>query len=384
MSLGLAIIRTAGLLVPATDRPAWFAEWWAELCYLEQNRDSRAFVFSLGAFHDALWFRRQSRFRWLESPAQCLSLIAIIAIISLTAARPVSSWSPFRDAAGVVVGQTDRPPAGAAFYRATNEAVYTRRGPALFRIVHGSANLFEVLHIPAPRPGNAPIMILSRSVWWDYFASDPKIVGRIFELGGKPVQIAAVIPDDAWPLPGYADVWLLNDGLPSNGSYVVARSHDQSHLHPPARRLRNSSGIFLMAILFAILTAPSTTLVRGIHRWPFLLTKIGLILLAAWAFACLSAAAERLPMVFLCSLAVCPGTVLALYWALTDQHRRCPVCLRFLSNPVRFGNPSQTFLDWYGTELMCAQGHGVLRVPAVAASCLGSHQWVGIDELCFK
>jgi hypothetical protein len=55
-----------------------------------------------------------------------------------------------------------------------------------------------------------------------------------------------------------------------------------------------------------------------------------------------------------------------------------------LSNPVRFGNSSHTFLNWYGTETMCDQGHGVLRVPEVAASGVNARQWVGLDELCLK
>ncbi len=46
---------------------------------------------------------------------------------------------------------------------------------------------------------------------------------------------------------------------------------------------------------------------------------------------------------------------------ITDQQRRCPVCLRLLTNPVRIGTPSRTFLEWYGAESTCSRGHGLLH-----------------------
>ncbi|HTA46045.1 MAG TPA: hypothetical protein VK789_26555 [Bryobacteraceae bacterium] len=385
MSIGLAIIRSAGLLVPATERPEWFAEWRAELCFIEQTRDSRALTFSLGAFKDAFWFRQQCRFRWLDSPVQCLSFLALIAIISLIAARPGLSWSLFRDAHGVVVGKTDHPPAGAAFYRRIEEPVHTWRGMSLFAIVHASGNLFEVLHTPAPRPDKKPILILSRSLWWNYFGGDRHIAGRTFEVDGRRVQIGGMIPDDAWPFPGYVDAFLLEDPLPSApGSFVIARSGNIPGLRPPPRRVRDSMAMLVLALLAALLIAPATTLLIGIRQWPFLLAKIALILPTTYACASLAGICDMPLMVVLCFLAVCPGSGLALGWALADQHRRCPVCLRLLSNPVRFGNSSHTFLNWYGTELMCDQGHGVLRVPEIVASGVNARQWVELDELCLK
>ncbi len=41
-------------------------------------------------------------------------------------------------------------------------------------------------------------------------------------------------------------------------------------------------------------------------------------------------------------------------WILQDQRKRCPVCLRVLSNPARVGQASRNFLAWNGTELICA------------------------------
>jgi hypothetical protein len=78
--------------------------------------------------------------------------------------------------------------------------------------------------------------------------------------------------------------------------------------------------------------------------------------------------------------AVCAGWMLALRWTLADQRRRCPVCLRLLSNPVRIGSPSRTFLDWYGAETICSRGHGLLQVPEIASSYSGRGQWLRLGR----
>jgi hypothetical protein len=69
----------------------------------------------------------------------------------------------------------------------------------------------------------------------------------------------------------------------------------------------------------------------------------------------------------------------ALRWVVMDQRRRCPVCLRLLTNPVRIGSASQTFLEWYGTESTCSRGHGLLHVPEISASYNSTEQWLRLD-----
>jgi hypothetical protein len=73
------------------------------------------------------------------------------------------------------------------------------------------------------------------------------------------------------------------------------------------------------------------------------------------------------------------GLILGFRWILTDQRRRCPVCLRLLTNPTRIGGPSHTFLDWYGTELICIQGHGLLYVPEIPTSSYTTQRWQALD-----
>jgi len=73
------------------------------------------------------------------------------------------------------------------------------------------------------------------------------------------------------------------------------------------------------------------------------------------------------------------GLIFGLRWALMDQRERCPVCLRLLSNPTRIGDPSQLFLGWYGTELLCSRGHGFLYVPGTSTSWCHAQRWQYLD-----
>jgi hypothetical protein len=71
--------------------------------------------------------------------------------------------------------------------------------------------------------------------------------------------------------------------------------------------------------------------------------------------------------------------ILALRWAIVDQRRRCPVCLRLLSNPVVIGTSSRTFLEWYGIELICSRGHGLLQTSEISSSYSG-RWWLGASR----
>jgi len=139
---------------------------------------------------------------------------------------------------------------------------------------------------------------------------------------------------------------------------------------------------FLM-IALALLTLPATTSLalgeyptKRFRRWIFLGLKFTLIV----------------PIVFCGTLDLAPiissmgvqphatlvGYVLAFRWALIDQRRRCPVCLRLLTNPTRIGQASQTFLEWYGTEFLCLKGHGLLHVPEIPTT-YSTQRWQDLD-----
>jgi len=81
----------------------------------------------------------------------------------------------------------------------------------------------------------------------------------------------------------------------------------------------------------------------------------------------------------LAPLGVLAMWILTCRWLILDQRRRCPVCLRLLTNPVRIGAPSQSFLEWYGAESMCSRGHGLLQVPELSTSYSGRPHWQRLD-----
>lgn len=140
--------------------------------------------------------------------------------------------------------------------------------------------------------------------------------------------------------------------------------------------------LFMIVVSVPVLSA-TTSLALGeypgknhFRRWIFFATKIALILPIVYCGSLdVAATVARAfqPHGFLV------GLIVGLRWALVDQRRRCPVCLRPLTNPTRIGGPSRTFLEWYGTELICVYGHGLLYVPEIPSSCYTTQRWQCLD-----
>ncbi len=116
---------------------------------------------------------------------------------------------------------------------------------------------------------------------------------------------------------------------------------------------------------------------RGLRQGVFLALKITLlqpIMLCGFIIQILLGPGGLAGIGFVASF------ILALRWVITDQQQRCPVCLRLLTNPVRIGNPSKTFLEWYGAESMCSHGHGLLHVAETSTSYFHRAQWLYLDS----
>lgn len=112
------------------------------------------------------------------------------------------------------------------------------------------------------------------------------------------------------------------------------------------------------------------------RRWIFLAAKIALVV--PIVFCGTVAVMQTAGVVMLQPQAAIVSYFFAFRWVLKDQRRRCPVCLRLLTNPVRIGRSSRFLLDWSGTELMCEQGHGLLYVPGTP-STFGRQRWLYLD-----
>lgn len=415
------ILQCAALLAPNDEREEWLAEWRAEAAYVrDAGGSAQTMRFCLGAFRDALWLRRNRRAasakRIMNSPVKCLAVLAVsAAICMLIGLRPSGALRGISSPAyrepeklAMVSRIPGKTPTFAqipvaeywiASHSASLEAEVAFYAPKLtwadskrFVLAVASPNLFRLLGVPAPRSG----LVMRWSAVHRCFKDDPRIVGREIEVADSKVEVAAVIPDGSWRLPGFVDGWLLDDGrlasLPAEtNGFMVARLHQ--HLANSRAKL----GDFGFAPLPQDHPLLALVLVTGLclaflpaaapfglgayasnnrrwstraRRWGFMAIKLTLLIPIVVCGAFGIGLLPISPQAFVI------GSILALRWAISDQRSRCPVCLHSLSHPVTMGEASHTFLDWYGTEFVCARGHGFLHVAAVRTSCSVEQRWL--------
>lgn len=171
-------------------------------------------------------------------------------------------------------------------------------------------------------------------------------------------------------------------------SFLIAIRLERTLTFPEAPRTSASGGLAEFLLIYLLLAAIALIIgdSPGHHRsmprpgkwrsWIFLILKIMLVLPILQCTLVLIVVVN-VPFLSLGFFAI---YILLVRWAFTDQRRRCPVCLRLLTDPVRIGTPSQTFLAWYGAESICARGHGLLHAPETSASYSGNQQWLRLDD----
>jgi hypothetical protein len=321
-----------------------------------------------------------------------------------------------------------------AFYQLTTRRLTSGMGASIeLPIARASSNLFAVLGIPISFEVSGIAgrryakVLLSRSAWRKYCSSDPHVFGHILRVDGQMAMVAGMIEDEDWRLPGHADFWLLEDDHRLSATQADSEGYVLGHaapsvFHPSpdgrrqmyvprkdsgydwfvceslAERIREPLSIFLFALLLACLALPATTSLplgeypanrkhvpwtTTVRRWAFLSVKFILIvpivyfasLDLAYGSGFLSVGASE----FLELLVSFCALLFAFRWALRDQRKRCPVCLRTLTNPARVGQFSRNFLAWNGTELVCLSGHGLLHVPDIPTSWFSSQRWLYLD-----
>jgi len=268
------------------------------------------------------------------------------------------------------------------------------------------------------------MVILSNEGWKRNFGSNRHVAGKLLRIGAQDTRIVGVVPDGAWRLPGKVDAWLLE---PDSEIASGGLGHVVAHLTPLGKsemwtgrvhitavnpddsvddlwgvsfnqRTQGPIDIYLFTVLLAFLALPAVTSVslaeycfsshrpswsNRLWRWGFLSAKIALILSIAY-FSSLDLAylhstsysitAEYVQLIS--SFSMC---LLGMRWALLDQHQRCPVCLRRVTNPAQVGLASRTFLAWNGTELICAGGHTMLHIPGLPTSWFSTQRWMYLD-----
>jgi hypothetical protein len=472
--VGLALLKFASLLVPACSRREWSAEWRSEVWYVHQSRlegtctDLDTILFCLGAFQDAFWLRtnlhpESKRSPLLESPQECASFLALVAVASLTVmfllpgtrqavfAHPVPSPKGLAliSHAGAIDTSSPAMPiedytawksrplrhfSDFAFYKPLQTIIRTSRyGAQNLSVALSSENLPNLLHAPVSssamdvaHAGHKAALALSFTAWSKYFDSDPQLIGKYVTVGQEQAVVAAILPEDSWRLTGRPDAWLLKDDaslalLPSDSkgliigqiANVAQRTKMQGRWQfslqkddgyesfdcaPLAVKVYQPWLTFLFTLFLACAALPATTpLPLGDYpaskhplfaamrwrRWLFLLAKVGLAVLIVYCVSTTLAYADTSftpnSAVYIQFTTSFVGLLFSFRWALRDQRRRCPVCLRTLTHPVRVGQPSRNFLAWHGTEFMCEKGHGLLHIPEMATSWFSTQRWLSLD-----
>jgi hypothetical protein len=271
-------------------------------------------------------------------------------------------------------------------------------------------------------PNQLPEVILSHLLWKHSFGANPHIAGSMVKISGKEARIVGVAPEGMWTLPGRVDAWVLErDGEIGGVGHVIAHLTPLGRSQMPGGRVPISSyspedgdddlwgvsfdertegpaKMYQFAVFLAFLALPAITSVamsesnfsshrpswtNRLCRWTFLFAKIGLLLpsvyftsldLAYWNTTSYSVSSQYVQLIS--SFSLC---LFGLRWALLDQRKRCPVCLRLVTHPAHVGLAGRTFLAWNGTEMICTGGHTLLHVPEMPTSWFSTQRWLYLD-----
>jgi len=477
-SICTAVLKAAALLVPKQNREEWLAEWRAELWHVHQTCNAETWrhnarepiVFCLGSFKDAFCLQRERALVTarpvfqIGSPLRCegalvaLAGLALLICIASPYARKTMPPNPYRDGKDLIAisqggnygvqhptirfadyQSWSRNPhhlfSEVAFYQPITRRIHTEPNTwAELSIARASSNIFELLEIPVESNRAYPTndksayrVVLSRSAWRKFFASDANTIGRTLTLTGHQATIIGIVADEDWHLPGHTDLWLLetpqalaelpaatrgfvladtvpsafpgsNDGPRQMTVHRGDNTYEAFDCVSLAEQAKQPLTIFLFTLVLACLALPATTPLplgeyprqnkplhwtKRLRRWAFLSRK--LLWIAAIVYFGSLAAAYSSPTMSIANsqyiqLAVSFfGFLFAFRWALRDQRKRCPVCLRALTNPARVGQSSCNFLAWNGTELVCLGGHGLLHVPDIPTSWFSTQRWLYLD-----
>jgi hypothetical protein len=241
------------------------------------------------------------------------------------------------------------------------------------------------------------------------------------EISGKRHTVAAVLEKRFWFLSRNVAVWKLapvaewRESAERTGAVVRlrrdvtvrdAQAEMQAitegygvnpwdalvEISPLQARVRSVFGSFGLALGLAMVMTVATMRPRmPSWNWPaasFFAAKAALGLLAVLIAGLEFTRAAAITMIGGTDMLTEPlstwlflmGSIGALSWCVSDQRRRCRVCLRRLGLAAHVGCSGSLLLNWAGTELVCIEGHGMLHVPELAASWHEPERWTSLDE----
>lgn len=300
--------------------------------------------------------------------------------------------------------------------------------PNFFQLLGNKAALGRIF-TPGDEISCPYCAVITYRLWSEEFKSDRSIVGKTINIDDRPWTIIGVLPKNfvfifpevaIWELPHFS---VTTHNLASRTGAVV-RMRPQVSLVQAGEELRDFAQkagyahpqmesfsarahqgaklylFFTVLSLFGGIALGSSRLGGAKTRklklsrshaarwWGFFVLKT--LLLLAICFVGALEITGRVSIMMTGSVHPLVGpfstwlflvtAMIALSWSLHDQSRRCRFCLKRLGNEASVGMPGYLFLGWWGTELVCSDGHGMLHVPEMKSSWQEFDQWVSLDE----
>jgi hypothetical protein len=341
--------------------------------------------------------------------------------------RATAQWAERSKTAEMVAAYSWHP-VGLVFPNTVVNDISARVSPNFFELLGNKAALGRLFTL-ADETNCAQCVVITDRLWKAEFNSDRNIVGKTISVDGRTGTVIGVLPESFVFTFPEVSVWLLprwgtstNNFADRTGAVLRMQPHatlaqakqefgqmaDKDGYSQPQMESfvsRAHQGVklylfFTVLSLFGGIALGSSRLggaktrkiklsfVHGLRWWGFFSVKT--LLLLAICFVGSLELTGRVSIMLTGSVHPLVGpfstwlflvtAMIALSWSLYDQGRRCRFCLRRLGNEASVGTPGYLFLGWWGTELVCSDGHGLLHVPEMKSSWQEFDQWVSLDE----
>jgi hypothetical protein len=308
--------------------------------------------------------------------------------------------------------------------RGFHEMLAAETGPQFFNVLGVGPFLGSALDGPDS-------FLASYAFWKSQLGGSRTVLGQRFEIGGRSLRLAGVMPRSFSFLSAPIAVWLVSPpetpvtprrwwltlrgavGRLRPGVSQAAAEKElrelmvQAHsgrpnfsvratpiadlVYRPARSyafdLLMSTSVILLWAAFNVFRdrTRGAPWQRTGRFWGFFVVKTMLALIALFVIVFEFGGVTQLGV----TGGVRPGTgplgawffysgiALIFIWAWRDQPGRCRVCLRQMRQPLRIGVPGQILLATAGQEVMCPQGHGSVYTTGSVLGAEMSDRWMG-------
>ncbi len=342
----------------------------------------------------------------------------------------------FRDREEAIFRDRSRTLEGIATYMWSTTIFHSPRGHREIIAAEVGPQFFNILGV-GPSRGQvltgSDSFLASYDFWKSALRGDARAIGQSYEIGGRPMRLAGVLPHSFSFLSTPIAVWIAagpEPAVPANRWYLALRGAiarlrpgvSQSAAEQELRQLlvqrRLARGNFQIRATpiadlvyrpawsygFDFSLSASVILLWALFNiardrrrgaswkttrryWGFFAAKTLLPLIALFLFVFEFGGITRLGV----TGGVRPSSgplgvwvfysaiVLILIWAWRDQPSRCRVCLHRMRLPTRIGIPGQMLLETAGEEVMCSQGHGSVYTSESVLGSDMSNRWMGLS-----